>query len=438
MPFPYIFTFYSYKGGVGRSMALMNVAYRLAGWGRHVLMVDMDLEAPGLSRTVEFAPCPPKDVIDLLTDAISVLAGRKATKEIASGLPPLATYIRSVIDDNLIPMTPRLGTLGRLDLVGVDVNREHVARVAQLELGEVHRDQLLEVSSLIHYYLKDQRFLHKPFWAERFEQQIQTPYDYVLVDSRTGITEIGGLCVGPLSDRLVVVSGLNNQNVVGTKEVLSEIGIGPEPSGENFSPWDEADVRSKQRGRLGPKPTILVAGPVPQETTLSAGRLHNMRIQLGDEPSPVSYHPLQAMIETVFVREHPRTQLASEYEDLTSKIMFLVADDLNTLAEKARIPVGGRNIDSSLIDSALEANVRLAPFDENLASASLGALTISAASRNTALPQMRQAYALLSQQPGLESYALVHWGIRLVMLGVRLTHLRQGGVTTRGADGEGS
>ena len=29
MPFPYVFTFYSYKGGVGRSMALLNVAYTL-------------------------------------------------------------------------------------------------------------------------------------------------------------------------------------------------------------------------------------------------------------------------------------------------------------------------------------------------------------------------------------------------------------------------
>ena len=30
-------------------MALMNTAYRLAGWGRHVLIIDMDLEAPGVS-----------------------------------------------------------------------------------------------------------------------------------------------------------------------------------------------------------------------------------------------------------------------------------------------------------------------------------------------------------------------------------------------------
>ena len=52
MPFPYIFTFYSFKGGVGRSLAVMNVAYTLAGRGRHVLVVDMDLEAPGLSGPV--------------------------------------------------------------------------------------------------------------------------------------------------------------------------------------------------------------------------------------------------------------------------------------------------------------------------------------------------------------------------------------------------
>jgi Mrp family chromosome partitioning ATPase len=43
-------TFYSYKGGVGRSMAVANVAALLAQWGRKVLVVDWDLEAPGLDR----------------------------------------------------------------------------------------------------------------------------------------------------------------------------------------------------------------------------------------------------------------------------------------------------------------------------------------------------------------------------------------------------
>ncbi len=43
-----IVTFYSFKGGVGRSMALANVGVLLAQWGYSVLVVDFDLEAPGL------------------------------------------------------------------------------------------------------------------------------------------------------------------------------------------------------------------------------------------------------------------------------------------------------------------------------------------------------------------------------------------------------
>src|SRR5215468_7238933 len=40
-----VITFYSYKGGVGRTMALANVAYRLANThGLKVIAVDWDLE----------------------------------------------------------------------------------------------------------------------------------------------------------------------------------------------------------------------------------------------------------------------------------------------------------------------------------------------------------------------------------------------------------
>ena len=48
-----VVTFYSYKGGTGRSMALANVACLLAAIPpahNGVLMVDWDLDAPGLHR----------------------------------------------------------------------------------------------------------------------------------------------------------------------------------------------------------------------------------------------------------------------------------------------------------------------------------------------------------------------------------------------------
>ena len=45
-----IITFYSYKGGTGRTMALANVAWIAASKGYRVLAVDWDLESPGLHR----------------------------------------------------------------------------------------------------------------------------------------------------------------------------------------------------------------------------------------------------------------------------------------------------------------------------------------------------------------------------------------------------
>src|ERR1700734_501081 len=45
-----IVTFYSFKGGTGRTMALANPAWILAANGKRVLVTDWDLESPGLHR----------------------------------------------------------------------------------------------------------------------------------------------------------------------------------------------------------------------------------------------------------------------------------------------------------------------------------------------------------------------------------------------------
>ncbi|HEY6493837.1 MAG TPA: AAA family ATPase, partial [Trebonia sp.] len=45
-----VITFYSYKGGTGRTMALANVAWIIANNGNRVLVVDWDLESPGLHK----------------------------------------------------------------------------------------------------------------------------------------------------------------------------------------------------------------------------------------------------------------------------------------------------------------------------------------------------------------------------------------------------
>jgi len=56
-----IYTFYSYKGGVGRSMALANIAELFFKQGLRVLVIDWDLEAPGLEH---YFPVDKEAVID--------------------------------------------------------------------------------------------------------------------------------------------------------------------------------------------------------------------------------------------------------------------------------------------------------------------------------------------------------------------------------------
>ena len=63
-------TFYAYKGGVGRSLALANVACLLAEDEEHpqkVLLWDFDVEAPGLHRL--FPPKHPQKFgfVDMVT-----------------------------------------------------------------------------------------------------------------------------------------------------------------------------------------------------------------------------------------------------------------------------------------------------------------------------------------------------------------------------------
>ena len=64
----YTVTFYSYKGGVGRTMALMNVGLELAQLGRRVLLVDFDLEAPSLQTfNLPMPPKPSLGIVDYIT-----------------------------------------------------------------------------------------------------------------------------------------------------------------------------------------------------------------------------------------------------------------------------------------------------------------------------------------------------------------------------------
>ena len=110
-----VITFYSYKGGVGRSMALANIGYRLAD--KHdlrVVVADWDLEAPGLHRYFgidERRLAHANGVLDYLVD------WREAVKAQASVPPDCSEWPIHVTDPDLAPRNGSLALLpaGKLD-----------------------------------------------------------------------------------------------------------------------------------------------------------------------------------------------------------------------------------------------------------------------------------------------------------------------------------
>jgi MinD-like ATPase involved in chromosome partitioning or flagellar assembly len=175
-------TFYSYKGGVGRTFLLANVAWLLARWGRRVLCLDWDLEAPGLYRYLA-ADAPPRE---------------------------------GVLD--LVLQLKRTGPLPNWREVCQQVNGPWVEGGELQFIGAGRRDDVFitQVQSL-NWDMLSERGLETAL--ERIREEWVQEYDHVLIDSRTGITDAGGICAAQLPDLLVVTFTATYQSLEGAVDV---------------------------------------------------------------------------------------------------------------------------------------------------------------------------------------------------------------------------
>jgi hypothetical protein len=200
-----IATFYSFKGGVGRSMAVANVAALLARQGLRVLVVDFDLEAPGLEQYFQIdhrAARRHSGLLDL------VLAYKQWMS--VSALPGDEPAFRR-LDDFILPIYTKLPGNASLDL---------------LPAGRREPKEAMDsyVASLRSFDWQD---FYSNWDGELFFEflraQLAPPrYDLVIVDSRTGVTEMGGICTFQLADLIVLFTGANHQNRRGTLDVMRD------------------------------------------------------------------------------------------------------------------------------------------------------------------------------------------------------------------------
>lgn len=180
-------------------MSMANVAWALAeNYGKKVLVVDWDLEAPGLHR---FFSIENKDVgaglIDMLYDYKDLLRGEPES------LPEKLTDVRKYITP--VQHFKRGGSISLLAAGRQD--EKYASRINEFSWEE--------------FYAK----WHGFGFIEHLKQELKTFDDteIILVDSRTGVTDIGGICTLQLPDVVVLLFALNDQNIRGAESVAEKI-----------------------------------------------------------------------------------------------------------------------------------------------------------------------------------------------------------------------
>lgn len=185
-----VYTFYSYKGGVGRSMAAANVAALMAKWGHSVLIVDWDLEAPGLER---FFVRPPS-----------------AAEIVGKSKPGIVDLIESTANGNHLSWQDCVHTF----TLGSNVTPVSLISAGQRGDGYVRKVQELDFSTLFAAH-------NLGGYIEELRSAWLSKFDFVLIDSRTGVTDIGGICTVHLADVLVLLFTSTDSSVDGALDIIN-------------------------------------------------------------------------------------------------------------------------------------------------------------------------------------------------------------------------
>ena len=181
-----VYTFYSFKGGSGRTMALANVAALMAKWGRSVLVVDWDLEAPGLERF--FA------------------ADNYEAYKLRSSNPGVIDLVSSfATQDELDWRKCVISLSGGVSLItaGREEGSTYIRRAQKLNFANLFKRHNLGS------------------YVEKLRTEWISSYEFVLIDSRTGVTDIGGICTVHLPDVLVLFFTANDSSTEGAIDVVT-------------------------------------------------------------------------------------------------------------------------------------------------------------------------------------------------------------------------
>ena len=191
-------TFYSYKGGVGRTLLMVNLARYLMSRGKKLVLLDCDLEAPGLHYKFDY---------------------EKVTSKVNTGV---VDFFHQFKRDETLPEMSEMLLEAQTHESGGSI---HIVPAGDIQtvrywerLSELDWRDMLYEGYGFHLFLELQR---------RIAEELEFQPDYLFIDSRTGITEVGGVVTTVLPDALVCIFINNRENIEGTREVLRAIQRSP-------------------------------------------------------------------------------------------------------------------------------------------------------------------------------------------------------------------
>lgn len=202
-------TFYSYKGGTGRSMALANFAWILAASGKKVLVIDWDLEAPGLHRYFRpFLVDPDLFGTDGLIDSLWDFATSsipQTTSTQPSTDPKKDEIAAQALDENKRRLNWKFAPPGYIDFICAGKqDASYSQRVNTFDWKRFYE-------------------LGGPRLISLAKAHMRSRYDWVLIDSRTGVSDTSGISTMEMPDTVVACFTLNRQSIEGVRGILGSI-----------------------------------------------------------------------------------------------------------------------------------------------------------------------------------------------------------------------
>lgn len=214
-----VITFYSYKGGTGRTMAIANLACLLAqSYSKRVLVIDWDLEAPGLHRYFpnQLAKRGPAK-------------NKERPEEGGPGLIEMMMELRKlVVADLRVPGYSNPATENQTE-------SSAAACVAKIDFPRFFNSTEIKglfimragafddsYSRNINTFPWEELYRCSPWLFTALANKLSELFDYVLIDSRTGLTDTSGICTMILPQTLVTVFTPNRQSFLGALQIAEK------------------------------------------------------------------------------------------------------------------------------------------------------------------------------------------------------------------------